>query len=83
MQVTLFEPGQSERKVMGDIFKDAGQGCSARPVDEALEAGAQASQGTGRVGVSQQAFILPRQQASRCQWRLSQLQWDWMSRAID
>ena len=55
--MALFEPTQSEGKVVGDIFKDRGQGLASGPTDEALEGSAKESQGTGTVGVLQQTFI--------------------------
>ena len=55
----MFEPSQPEGKVVGDLFKDRGQGWAADPADQALERGAQERQRAGPVGLSQQAFIFP------------------------
>ena len=55
----MLEPSQAEGKVVGDLFKDRGQGWAADPTDQALERGAQERKGAGPVGLSQQAFIFP------------------------
>ena len=53
----MFEPGEAQREVVGDVFEDGGQTVSSLPADQALQGGSDQGQGTSGIGAAQSALI--------------------------
>jgi hypothetical protein len=55
--VALFEPGETQGEVVGDIFEYGGQAASADTPNQSLQGGADQRQRTGRICAAQATTI--------------------------